>query len=432
MILLVNVLLIELVAYTAYRLKFGDYDKHELQLERVQIINKLQQGPAYTADDFAGKSVVVKEKLHPYFGYVTDGKLRTDNCQSDDPQDCYTRIKVPSDKPFAKRGPDKLIVGLLGGSVAVGTSSGGTGTLYKQYLGELPEYQGREVILYTMSSGGFRQPQQMMMLNYYISLGAEFDLIINLDGFNDVAIPASQWAHNELHPSFPRSWNHRVAATVSDQMLELLASKKAAQQQHIGFATFMANPIARNSAVFNLLWKIKHQSAMNQLSELNVEINAVDSDADLKRDFRYEALGPDYQFTDWESLYDYSAQIWANSSRVVDSVARGMGAKYFHFLQPNQYIDGAKPMSEQERRVAIMREGGYGYFYKRAYPYLQKHAKWLIAQGISYHDLTFMYQDVEQPLYIDNCCHVNGQGSRLMVQKMAQIIHQANQAQANN
>jgi hypothetical protein len=416
------------VAYTAYRLKFGDYDKHELQVERVQTINKAQQGPAYTADNFAGKSVVVKEKLHPYFGYVTDGKLRADDCISDDPQDCFSRIKVPTDKPFIKRAPDKLIVGLLGGSVAVGTSSRGVGSLYKEYLGQLPEYKDREVILYTMAAGGFRQPQQLMMLNYYITLGAEFDLIISLDGFNDVAIPAAQWRHNKLHPSFPRSWNHRVANKIPDELLELLVNKKSTQKNHIAFATFMANPIARNSNVFNLIWKVKHQNSMNDISELDVLINNVATDVDVKRDFLYEALGPDYEFTDWENLYSYSVQIWANSSKLVNSIATGGGAKYFHFLQPNQYIEGSKPMSAHERGIALMKQGGYGYFYKQAHRHIVDKAQWLIDQGVSYHDLTNLYQDVEDVIYIDNCCHVNAKGSRLMVEKMVDIIHQSNQS----
>jgi hypothetical protein len=425
------VLLIELVAYTAYRLKFGDYDRQELQLERIQTINKLQQGPAYTAEDFAGKSVVVKEKLHPYFGYVIDGKLRTENCASDDPQECYSRIKVSTDKPFVRRAPDKLIVGLLGGSVAVGTSSRGVGTLYKEFLGQLPEYRDREVILYTMASGGFRQPQQLMMLNFYISLGAEFDLILNLDGFNDVAIPASQWALNKLHPSFPRSWNHRVANRIPDELLEHLAKKKSVQRNHIAFATFMANPIARNSSTFNLVWQLKHQNSMKNISEIDVLINGVETDADVKRDFRYEALGPDYEFTDWKNLYSYSVNIWANSSKLVDSIADGGGAKYFHFLQPNQYIEGSKPMSVKERDVALMKQGGYGYHYKQAYPHIIEKAKWLTAQGVKFHDLTNLYQDVEEPIYIDNCCHVNGKGSRLMVKEMANIIHQSNQSTAD-
>jgi hypothetical protein len=38
--------------------------------------------------------------------------------------------------------------------------------------------------------GGYKQPQQLMALNWFMALGGEFDIVINLDGFNDVALPA--------------------------------------------------------------------------------------------------------------------------------------------------------------------------------------------------------------------------------------------------
>ena len=31
---------------------------------------------------------------------------------------------------------------------------------------------------------GYKQPQQLMAYNYLLSLGAEFDAVINIDGYN--------------------------------------------------------------------------------------------------------------------------------------------------------------------------------------------------------------------------------------------------------
>ena len=41
-----------------------------------------------------------------------------------------------------------------------------------------------------------------------------------------------------------------------------------------------------------------------------------------------------------------SARTWAESSFQMHAVASAKGIRYFHFLQPNQYIEGTKPMSD--------------------------------------------------------------------------------------
>jgi len=38
---------------------------------------------------------------------------------------------------------------------------------------------------------GFKQPQQLQVLTYFLSVGQEFDMVVNIDGFNDVV-----WALN--------------------------------------------------------------------------------------------------------------------------------------------------------------------------------------------------------------------------------------------
>jgi len=417
----INYVFIELISYGFYRLKFGDYDRHSLQLQRIDTINSITQGAVYTAEDFGDKKVVVKEILHPYIGYSVEGQRRDDNCNGDD---CYQRIKVDSDKPFVKRSNDKLIIGILGGSVAAGSIRGAGKDYYQEKLTQLPEYQGKEVILYAMAGGGFRQPQQLMLLNYYYSLGAEFDLIVNLDGFNDVAIPATEYNNTKLHPSFPRSWGNRVSSTVSQELISLYADKKNLQSDQVSSATFMSNPWSRNSPLSNLLWTIKHHRYMGSLSELNIQIASFSGNENDHRD--YEKVGPDYTFTDWPSLYQYAVEIWATSSQLMYASAQAKGTKYFHFLQPNQYVEGSKPnMNEQERAAAFVKKG-YGTVYKAAYPFIQQKAAWFRDNKIPYYDLSDLYQEIEAPIYIDNCCHVNALGSSMLVDKIVETIHQYN------
>jgi len=357
-----------------------------------------------------------------------------DDCDSDLVQECYKRIKVPTDKKFPKRSEDKLIVGVLGGSVAVGTMNGTRPLdLYERLLAKLPEYQGREVIVLGLAAGGFRQPQQLMMLNYYYSLGAEFDILISLDGFNDVAIPVTNYKDSGTHPSYPRSWVHRVANKVSKDLVDLLADKKVAQATHAPRARIMSNPWFRNSPLSNLAWKLLNIKYINAVGQIDEGIANLEKRDLSKRDFFYEALGPDYDFTSWEDLFQYSVDMWATSSNLVHGLAKVNNAKYLHFLQPNQYIEGSKLfMSEAEKEMAFMPKGGYGNLYKRIFPLIQKKKEWINQRGIEFHDLTDIYKDFRGHVYVDTCCHVNIGGYNMIVEKIVDTIHQSNLAQESN
>jgi len=431
-IVLINYVLLEIVAYGFFRLKFGDYDRHELQLSRIRTIAAIEQGPVFTADNAktSNQRIIRKEVIHPYFGYTVDGKKRIKDCETDLIQDCYKRIKGAADKKFPKRTKDRLIVGILGGSVAVGTVRGTSPAgLYEKLLAELPEYKGREVIVYNMAAGGFRQPQQLMTLNYYYALGAEFDILVSLDGFNDVAIPVSVYKDTGTHPSFPRDWVHRVASKVPKELVDLLADKKIVQKAHVSRAKVMSNPWFRNSPLSNLLWNVFNINYLNTVGKVDEGIANLEKRDLSKRDFHYEALGPDYDFTTWENLFQYSVDMWATSSHLIYGIAEVNNAKYFHFLQPNQYIEGSKLfMNEAETNMAFMAQGGYGNLYKRIYPLIQEKTSWIKERGIQFHDLTYIYKDVRGHIYVDNCCHVSIGGYNLMVEKIVETIHQSNLA----
>jgi len=91
-ILLVNYLLLELVAYGFYRLKFGDYDRQEMQLTRIRTIAEIKQGPVFTGEqantEIDQKDIIQKEVIHPYYGYTVDGKTRIEGCTSDSVLEC--------------------------------------------------------------------------------------------------------------------------------------------------------------------------------------------------------------------------------------------------------------------------------------------------------------------------------------------------------
>ena len=141
-----------------------------------------------------------------------------------------------------------------------------------------------------------------------------------------------------------------------------------------------------------------------------------------KRDFAYEALGPDMNLNSANDVANYAADLWLNSSLAMRDLAEGNGARYYHFLQPNQYIDGAKPLNPEERKIAILDHGGYGNAYKQLLPTLLKRVKPLEEAGVHFYDLTYMFSETPDTLYVDNCCHLNPKGYDIVARKLMTTI----------
>lgn len=432
----INIAFFELIAFGLYKFKYGQYQKKDLQLERIQAINEIRSGSVFTGKDKSQSESFerVREILHPYAGYANEAIFLKHGCdrKAAYTEECYQRQRMPDDGPMPKMSEKTLNVALLGGSVAVGTVNGTPKNFYQTLLSELPEYKGKKVNLHVMAAGGYKQPQPLMMLSYFYSLGAEYDIVIALDGFNEIAVSSSEFKWNKIHPSFPRSWSARVANGVNQDLLKLQAEKLILEQSHVSRARFMSNPICRNSVVSNLIWKVMHRRFQQTASELNQSISNKLTVGDKPRSLEYEKLGPEYLFADWATVTKDSAKIWANSTLAAHGLATSMGAQFFQFIQPNQYIDGAKPiMSEKEKKVAFTQSvngeyGGYGGWYRMGYPFLKQEQQQLVKMGVNSIDLTYLFKDESKTVYVDNCCHFNKYGYSKIVETIVNKIHETN------
>ena len=415
----ISYLIIEVFAYGAYRIKFGDLDLDHLDTQKQRAIESLNKAGVYLNQELDGKDVIAKPILHPYTGYQIDGKKRIADCESLDPKQCYSRIKVATDKPLQRRAPNRIIIAVLGGSFADGVASSGKQTFIRAFS-RSKRFKDYQVIIHNLSNGGYKQPQQLMHLAYYYALGAEFDFVINLDGFNELAGSYYNYRDSGLHPAFPVSWNFRVASSLNQEFLDLYNQKNQLLKSHVAIAQFTSKPWIRNSPLFGFLWRVMDQRLVAKISDVDQAVASANKEEN--RDFAYEALGPDYKFEDWDTFFEYTSSIWRNSSIALKALAEGQGAKYYHFLQPNQYIEGAKLLSDWERENAVLSSGGYGNVYKQSHQQIVKQAKVLKQSNINYHDLTYMFKETSDTLYVDNCCHLNNKGYDIVVRKIVQTI----------
>ena len=101
------------------------------------------------------------------------------------------------------------------------------------------------------------------------------------------------------------------------------------------------------------------------------------------------------------------------------------GIEYYHFLQPNQYVPGSKPLHEQERRLAWSENSLYRKAVERGYPELIAKGRELREHGVAYTDLSPIFRDNDSFLYHDVCCHLNAEGNRLLGERIGQVISAA-------
>ena len=136
----------------------------------------------------------------------------------------------------------------------------------------------------------------------------------------------------------------------------------------------------------------------------------------------YTMRGPPYAYTTEENLYGDIADVWKRSSLQMKALCEANGAKYYHFLQANQYVAGSKPMKDEERRQAINEASPYRDGVRKGYPLLAKAGESLLAAGVTFTDLTMIYADHSETLYQDDCCHTNAEGSNIVAQRIYEII----------
>src|SRR5262249_54860785 len=116
------------------------------------------------------------------------------------------------------------------------------------------------------------------------------------------------------------------------------------------------------------------------------------------------------------------AEHWARCSTLMFDLCRARGIPYFHFLQPNQYLPGAKPMGRQERLIAVDPEHPYKSRVEDGSPLLIERGRALVREGVPFHDLTGLFRGPPEPLYADSCCHYNLEGNRLLAEAIGNVV----------
>lgn len=336
-----------------------------------------------------------RDMLHPFYGYVR-GWLRAP-------------LNV---MPPRQRNKDAVIVALMGGSVAESVAGELWNALFWHFL---ESGTGPVPIFLDLGSGGYHQPQQGVVLANMMANGAQFDIVILLDGFNDIIFPYNQ-GHSGVQPTFPLHWSSLVSMATEQRAI---AHRMRALRDEERSLRHDSESALQRSAVFRVIWRFRLADVERRISAGHHELMAA-----ATMEYGLERHGPRARYTE-DYLRTVGARLWYDGSRLIAGLARWHGAEIFHFIQPNQHVPDSKPLSAEELAIFGLPGTGddpYSVMVPIGYGQMREYGQRLREQGVHFFDLSWIYQDSPESLYMDSCCHLNKRGNELLAGAMLRRI----------
>lgn len=357
--------------------------------------------------------------LHPYLGFVRDPDARRHVLNERVVAVPVNELGFFGPTPDANADPGTFRVALAGGSVAAELFLE-AGDRLAHELEASGALDGRRVVLFSLALDGMKQPQQLMSVAYVLARGARFDLVVNLDGYNEVALPTAENVPFGVAPEFPRSWR-AYASRVPSLDTVRIAGRLAAESERIERArTVIGASWLRHSRLALLVWHAlaqRHAVARARLERLLRDELSGGARTNA------EVRGPWTPPASEAALAAELAALWRRSSVQLWHLLRANGIAYAHFLQPSQYVKGSKSLTDRERRVALSPQDDlYRQGAERGYLRLRAEGEALRAEGVPFHDLTAIFAGQTGEIYRDHCCHLHAEGYARLAEEMARVL----------
>ena len=407
---LATVLLVEGLSFLAFLLVEKEDGEGNLYSER------LSQSVGMESGDSAATAPPL-EVIHPYLGYVYNPEANNEALYKAHENLSISEFGfVDEVEPIQAQSNDKVVIGIFGGSVAWWLSDQGIDSL-KNEIRRIPGFTDKELVIVRTALGGFKQPQPLMALSYLLTLGAHFDLVIEIDGVNEVALPPAENIPKNVFPVFPRNWYLRAQAVPHPAIQRMVGKITHLTSEQNRWAKLFSRTPLRHSYTLYFLWKYFDRNLAMEISETELALQGYQVEKSS-----YVAVGPSYQNESEVGLFEDLASIWKRSSLQMHTLCVANGIEYFHFLQPNQYVAGSKILREAELAQAVLANHPFRRGIERGYPYLIKGGQELVDAGVNFQDLTMLFSDNAEPLYIDTCCHLNRAGNGLLATAIGRSI----------
>lgn len=357
-------------------------------------------------------------RFHPYFGvikkpgYEIHTFLTANNCG----------FASHHDFPYVRASGSEFIVGIFGGSVAE-IFANVAQDHFRAQLKQIEEFRDRDIIILNFSRGAYKQPQQLLLLTYFLSLGQHFDLVLNLDGFNEVVLALGN-AEAGIDISMP-STDHILPLislmdnrTLTAKSVELLYRLTRCREK------IARGTDAMNSSVFAFGYVARRVFDGRNRAQYSILLNEYSDELAAGRSESLVCLYADLPDTDPGNDDTGDAiNLWKTASLEMHLISEAHGFRYVHFLQPNQYYS-KKTFTASEMERAISAGSDRQSYVAAGYPGLLEEAGNLRSSGVAVYSLVDAFDDVSDTVYTDDCCHFNRKGNYIISEKMADAIGQ--------
>jgi hypothetical protein len=395
---------IEILANAVYSLAKGELFYTSTFAEERPLASDLQAAEAV---------------FHPYLGFINRvGRSApgwgTNNHGFQVAATELLRDRAAYDYP-SQRSSDEFVVGVFGGSVASGFAvEAQTSEVWRAAVGRIPAAQGRTVRVLNFAMAGYRQPQQLVALAYYLSIGQEFDVVLNIDGFNELVTSGANQGVG-ADPSFPAdslwgAWGRSLEAA-SGRVQD--GPFWSSQYHRLESAAWRARardcPLASCFLLARLMTRY-HDRAGGQAASADV------SESESASLFPTARKTTSAQV----DVRAYAADLWLRSSLAMDQMLRARSTAYLQVIQPNQWFREA---GEYE---PIDRDHSYGWVSEpvnRGYPLLLERLSALASAGVGALDATRVFTgEPSRAIYLDDCCHYTPHGNELLFLAVAERL----------
>jgi len=373
-----------------------DFTAEAARADASRLIDRLTGNPWGPAAGEGGAPQTADEpqfRLHPYVGFDLGiaERLRAEELQRMDAVQ-----------------QDEIDVLILGGSVAAQLGNECQQQI-ESALARDPAWTGRTVNVTSHGQGGFRQPQQIHLLLYLLSIGFEPEIVVELDGFNEVVLGAVN-ASQGVHPALPWIGNWAPVASHAPLSPEVLDQVDSARREQRASAALFER--ADSLGLFHsALASFFVQRSLEQSYGRYADAYDAYQEFLATPAVRTYCIGPPLTLSENDAI-ELSASIWAQCSLDMDALCRRRSIRYVHVLQPTLHDKGSKPLTEQERRRGAQPEE-WARAARIGYPLLRKHGQGLAEQGLEFLDASQVFNKVEETLYQD-VCHFSLEGNRLL------------------
>lgn len=357
------------------------------------------------------------EAIHPYLGWVLDPQAMAHHEVVDTARPVNSLGFVDDGPGVLRRDKDVVLVGITGGSVAMQLSWMGEATL-RERLEMHPRFAGKRVVFVRLALSGYKQPQQLMAVNYLLALGGELDYLINIDGYNELALSVEENYVHQTSMAYPRMWDHRLQDVVDPRLTSVSAQLLVLRGRRQSVAAMVAKTWLRHSRTANYLWLQTDRWLQQRQYALGDQIR-VHQEA---HGHAFARSGPTNSAADHDTAVEDAIQLWARCSRQLNQLCQANGIQYLHVLQPNRHHVGSKPLNEREKSQCMATNRRMAELIETAYPELIAAGKTLSEEGLAVCDLTQLFAAETDTIYSDCCCHYNQRGNILLADAIADAL----------